>query len=314
MCTAISANKNGCYFGRNLDVFSSYGEKVVITPENYPFEFSDGTKLMHHYAIIGMAVVSNNVPLYFDGANSLGLSMAALNFPKKCEYNDQKEDKTNVASYELISRVLACCRNIDEVKKFTSRMNITKTPFSKDLSPTPLHWIVSDKTGSITIEQTKTGLNVYDNPYGILTNSPEFPFHIENLINYRHLTNTNPQESFDNDKISGYISNGMGTMGLPGDFSSPSRFVRAFYVKETSVFEGDESDRVSQFFHILYSVHHIKGSVKSTEGYEYTSYSSCINCDSLIYYYTTYYDLSIKSVDMKKENLSGDKLICFEKV
>ncbi|MBE7047241.1 MAG: choloylglycine hydrolase family protein [Ruminococcaceae bacterium] len=314
MCTAISVNKNGYYFGRNLDVFASYGEKVIITPENYEFRFSDGLILKNHYAIIGMAIDCGGVPLYFDGTNSCGLSMAGLKFPEKCVYNPPVEGKLNVASYELISRVLSMCRNIGEVKKFVSDMNITKTAFSKELTPTPLHWIVSDKSEALTIEQTADGLKVYDNPFGILTNSPEFTFHKENVRNFLHLSNANPQSSFCDDTKLNYISNGMGTMGLPGDFSSPSRFVRAFYVKETSLFEGEESDRVSQFFHILYSVYHTKGCVKSDEGYEYTRYSSCTDCDNLIYYYTTYSDLSMKAVDMKKANLSSDKLISGEKV
>ncbi len=312
MCTAVFTNKNGCYFGRNLDVFGSYGEKVIITPMNYVFRFSDGTVLENHYAIIGMAVESEGVPLYFDGANSCGLSIAGLNFPGKCVYNSTVEGKVNVASYEFISRVLCLCKDIEEAKRLAGTMNITKNAFSPRLSPTPLHWIISDRTGSVTVEQTEDGLKVYDNPFGILTNSPEFAFHSENIRNYRHLSNTNPKGSFcDRDELK-CISNGMGTMGLPGDYSSTSRFVRAFYVKETSVFEGSEEDKVSQFFHILYSVIHSKGCVKSEEGYEYTSYSSCINCDEMIYYFTTYSDMSVRAVNMKKENLSDDRLIKYD--
>lgn len=313
MCTAISVNKNGYYFGRNLDVFSSYGERVIITPINYVFEFSDGVILKNHYAIIGMAIESKGVPLYFDATNSCGLSMAGLKFPEKCLYNPPSEGKTNVGSYELISRVLSVCKDLEEAKKLLSVINITDRAFSKELSPTPLHWIVSDRKGSVVVEQTKEGLMLYDNPLGILTNSPEFNFHRENVRIYRHLSDSNCDCSFS-DKIEGCFSNGMGTEGLPGGFSSVSRFIRAFYVKETSLFEGDERDRISQFFHILYSVYHTKGCVKSDEGYEYTRYSSCTDCDNLIYYYTTYSDMTVKAVDMKKENLLSDKLILGEKV
>lgn len=312
MCTAISVNKNGYYFGRNLDVFSSYGEGVIITPCNYEFEFSDGTRLNNHYAIIGMGIECDGVPLYFDGANNFGLAIAALNFPHKCVYNEMVDNKTNVASYEFISRVLSTCESIDDVKKLTSDMNITKNAFSKKLTPTPLHWLVSDKTGSVTVEQTAEGIMVYDNQFDVLTNSPEFTFHKENLRNFLHLSNANPQSSFCDDTKLNYISNGMGTMGLPGDFSSVSRFVRAYYVKETSVFDGDERDNVSQFFHILYSVYHTKGCVKSEEGYEYTSYSSCINCDEMIYYYTTYSDLSPKAVYMNEADIAGSNIIKYE--
>lgn len=312
MCTAVSVNKNGSYFGRNLDVYGSYGEKVIITPTNYEFVFSDGLVLKNHYSIIGMAVECRGVPLYFDGANSEGLCAAGLNFPYKCVYNEPVDGKTNVASFEFISRVLSMCRNLNEAKELLKNVNITKTAFSSDFTPTPLHWIISDRCGSVTVEQTADGLRVYDNPFGILTNSPEFSFHTENVRGYRYLSNTNPEKSFSDNVELSCLSKGMGTIGIPGDFSSASRFVRAFYVKETSVFEGSEEDKVSQFFHILYSVFHPKGSVKSEEGYEYTSYSSCINSDDMIYYFTTYTDMSVRAVSMKKENLSGDRLIAYE--
>ena len=81
MCTAITFQTRDHYFGRNLDFEHGFGEKVVITPRNYPFTFRNTGRLNTHYAIIGMAVVDNNYPLYFDGTNEAGLSMAGLYFP-----------------------------------------------------------------------------------------------------------------------------------------------------------------------------------------------------------------------------------------
>ena len=312
MCTAISAGLENHYFGRNLDFEYSFGEKITITPRNYPFIFSDGTVNNNHYAMTGMAVVSKNYPLYFDAVNEKGLGMAGLNFPGNAKYNGEKEDKTNIASYEIIPKILCSFQSVSEARKMLSDANITNKAFDENYSPTPLHWIISDKKESVTVEQTEEGLKGYDNPVGVLTNNPTFDFQLFNLNNYLSVSKLEPTNNFTDKLNLKPYSRGMGGMGLPGDLSSMSRFVRASFTKLNSEFGKTEEEIVSQFFHILYSVYQQKGCAKVGEDYEITNYSSCCNGDKGIYYYTTYNNSRINGIDMFKEDLSGKELITYE--
>lgn len=313
MCTAVAYKTKDHYFGRNLDLEYSYHETVTITPRNYHFRFKNTEDMEAHYAIIGMAYVVDSYPLYYDATNEKGLSMAALNFPDNAVYQPVKADKMNVASYELISWILSRFESVDEVVKVLNEVNITNQQYSKELPVSPLHFMVSDKERSIVLEPMTMGLMIYDNPAHVLTNNPPFLYHITNLNNYMSLTNETPKNNFSEKLSLNQYSRGMGSLGLPGDLSSASRFVRAAFTTLNSVSGEKEEESVSQFFHILNSVYQQRGCVKMDKDvYEKTVYSSCCNTDKGIYYYTTYENSQITAVDMHRENLNGDTLISYE--
>lgn len=307
MCTAISCTAGDNYFGRNLDYEHDFGEKIVITPRNYKFRFAES-----HYAMIGMALPYNNYPLYFDATNEKGLSMAGLNFPGNAFYMPAKESKVNIASFEVIPWILSRCKSVDEAEKLLKNANITNEAFNEKIKPSPLHWIIADKTRAITVEQTKTGLHIFANPVGVLTNSPTFDMQMSNLTNYMGVTADAPVNKFSNKVDLEPYSQGMGGLGLPGDLSSTSRFVRASFVKLNSLFGETEVEKVRQFFHILCSVYQVKGCCKVGDGFEITNYSSCCNTDKGIYYYTTYNNGAINCVDMFKENLDNEEIFVYD--
>ena len=315
MCTAVAYKTKDYYFGRNLDLEYSYHETVTITPRNYCFRFRNTEDMTTHYAIIGMAYVVDSYPLYYDATNEKGLSVAALNFPDNAVYQGVKEEKINVASYELIAWILSRFSSVDEVLKVAGKVNITNQSFNKELPVSPLHFMIADKKKSIVLEPMTMGLMVYDNPVNVLTNNPPFLYHITNLNNYMSLTSEKPKNNFS-DKLSlNQYSRGMGSLGLPGDLSSASRFVRAAFTSLNSISGESEVESVSQFFHILNSVYQQRGCVKMDKGiYEKTVYSSCCNTDKGIYYYTTYENSRITAVDMHKEDLNGQELISYELV
>ena len=313
MCTAITYNTSDHYFGRNLDLEYSYKETVTITPRNYEFNFRKVGSVNNHYAIIGMAYVENNFPLYYDAINEKGLGMAGLNFPGNADYKEIEEGKNNVAPFEFIPYILSQCSNIEEAKNLLKNMNIAKINFSDELPASPLHWIISDKEKSITVESVKDGLKIYDNPVGILTNNPTFDMQLFNLNNYMSLSTEQPINNFSKSLNLDTYSRGMGGMGLPGDLSSLSRFVKATFTKMNSKSGNSESESISQFFHILESVYQQRGLVHmGEEKYEITIYSSCCNMDKGIYYYITYENSQITGIDMNKENLDSNELINFE--
>lgn len=312
MCTAATYKTKDHYFGRTLDYEYSYEEKVTITPRSYPFHFRKAGTVEQHYAIIGMAFIVGNYPLYYDATNEKGLSMAGLNFPGYADYKAEVQGMDNVAQFEFIPWILGQCATIAEVKDKLAHLNLIDMNFSEELPMSPLHWMISDGETSITVESVKEGLKIYDNPVGILTNNPPFDMQMFNLNNYKGLSIESPENHFAKGLDLSTYSRGMGAMGLPGDLSSASRFVRAAFTKMNSVSGDSESESISQFFHILGSVAQQRGCVHMGNGqYEITIYTSCCNTDKGIYYHTTYENSQITGVDMHKENLDGRELVAY---
>lgn len=312
MCTAATYKTNDFYMGRTLDYEFSYGDEITVTPRNYSFTLRHGGKLENHYAIIGMAHVAGNYPLYYDAINEKGLGIAGLNFVGNATYKpvDPSSSKHQITQFELIPFILGTCASLKEAKEALKNMDLVDTPFSPQLPVGSLHWLIADETGSITVEAVKEGLMIYDNPAGVLTNNPPFPQQMFQLNNYMHLSPRQPVNTFSKDLPLNTYSRGMGALGLPGDLSSSSRFVRASYVKMNSRCNGDELSSVSQFFHILGSVDQQRGCCEVAEGkYEITLYTSCCNATKGIYYYTTYENHQINAIDMHRENLDTTVLI-----
>jgi len=279
MCTAINFKTKEHYFGRNLDLEYTYQETVTVTPRNYPLRFRMTGEMDTHYAMIGMAYVVDGYPLYYDATNEKGVSIAGLRFAGNAHYPEKAEGKDNVAPFEFIPWVLSQCENMQQVRKLLEKVNLANISFSAELPLTPLHWMISYQEESLVVESMKDGLHVHDNFVGVMTNNPPFPIQLWNL---------------ENRKV------------LPGDLSSPSRFVRAAHVLKNSVCGLSEEESVGQFFHILTSVEQQRGCNRVDNGqYEITAYSSCCNADKGIYYYITYGNRQICAVDMHRENLDG---------
>lgn len=312
MCTAISYKTKDHYFGRNLDLEYSYEESVAVTPRNFPFLFRKERDFPKHYAMIGMAYVKDGYPLYYDAVNEKGLCMAGLSFPGNAVYLEEKDDKYNVTPYELIPWVLCQCKDVREAKELLEHTNLIRVAYNKELPLTPLHFMVSDRDGSFVIEPMKEGLVIHHNPVHVLTNNPPFDYHMCHLNQYMSLTKKTPMNTFSKELPLENYSRGMGGMGLPGDLSSSSRFVKAAFVRWNLVSAESEEESVSQFFHILTSVEQQKGCVQlENKEYEYTIYSSCCNTDRGIYYYRTYENSELTAVDMHREELGGDKVISY---
>ena len=310
MCTAISYKTDNLYFGRTLDYDFSYCEEVCITPRNFIFNFKHVQPISTHYAIIGMAYTVDNYPLYYDAVNEKGLCIAGLNFVGNAKYNQKNAIKDNISVFELIPWLLSLCATLDEVKRLLKKINITDTAFSDELPPASLHWLIADKSGSLTLEAVKDGLFVYDNPVGVLTNNPPFDMQLFSLNDYRHLSAKSTPNTFGSGLDLCEYSRGMGAVGLPGDLSSRSRFVRAAFTKANSVCGLGEADSVGQFFHIMETVSQTRGCCDMGDGkYEITVYTSCCNADKGVYYYTTYGNRQINAINMHREDLNGNALI-----
>lgn len=312
MCTAATYKTKDFYFGRTLDYECSYGEEIAVTPRNYPFHFREMGDIDSHYAMIGMAHMEQGCPLYYEAFNEKGLAIAGLNFVGNAYYNPPVEGKDNIATFELISWILCDCATVGECRKKLERMNLTNVTFNEYLPTAQLHWIIADKDEVITLESVKEGLRIYDNPVGVLANNPSFPEQMFQLNNYMYLSAKPVQNRFAKGLELTEYSRGMGALGLPGDLSSQSRFIRAAFVKMNSVSGDSEKESVGQFFHILGAVEQQNGCCELAGGeYEKTIYTCCGNTSRGIYYYTTYGNRQITAVDMYKEDLDGEKVSCY---
>ncbi|WP_337664979.1 choloylglycine hydrolase [Suilimivivens sp.] len=310
MCTAATYRTKDFYFGRTLDYEFSYGEEITVTPRNYPFSFRYLPEKREHYAIIGMAHVEEDYPLYYDAVNEKGLGMAGLNFVGNAVYGEVREGKENVAVFELIPYILSQCENTEEARELLGKIQITDTRFKEQLPNGRLHWIIADEKEAITVESVTEGLKIYENAPGVLTNNPPFPMQMFQLNNYMQLSSRQPENLFSDQLSLETYSRGMGALGLPGDLSSASRFVRVAFTKLHARSGEGEADSVGQFFHILGSVEQTRGCCELENGkYEITIYTSCCNATKGIYYYTTYTNRQITAVDMHREKLDGTELI-----
>lgn len=311
MCTAVSYKSIHHYFGRNLDLEYTYSESVAVTPRNYSFNFRHEGLLDNHFAMIGMATVVNNYPLYYEATNEAGLSVAALNFPGNAVYKPFDSSKTNITSYEFIPYILSKFDSVKNVKELLEYMNITDCSFSEEYPHSPLHWLISDKKESIVIEPLESGIKIHNNPVGILTNNPPFDYHLYHLSNYLNLTHEEPVNRFSNQVNLAPYSRGMGSIGLPGDLSSSSRFIKAAFTK-FNVLSGDSVvENINQFFHILSSVEQQEGCVKVDDKFEKSVYSCCCDTDTGIYYYKTYENSQITAIQMHRENLQQEQIVIF---
>lgn len=292
MCTAM--HMDGC-FGRTLDLEYGYAEQVVLTPRHFALPMRHRSPLTDHYAILGMATVVDGFPLYYDALNERGLAMAGLNFPHSGVYAPAREG--DVASFELIPYVLGRCATVAEAKAVLAQKRVCDTAFSAAFPPTRLHWMVADAEKSIVVESTADGLRVYDNPLGVMTNEPTFDRQLAHWEGFARLTADEPTPTPP------HLGRGSGSVGLPGDFTSPSRLVRAAFAATHS--EGGE-DAVGQFFHAMATVEVPRGCVRLPDGKYVTSrYTSCMDLVQGVYYYRTYGCQQIHAVRMAAE---GDAL------
>lgn len=316
MCTGLrftDADGN-LFYGRNLDVESSYGEKIMVTPRNYelPYKFLENTKTTK--ALIGMGIMAGDYPMYFDACNENGLGIAGLNFPNFAYFpKDPVAGKTNMAPYEFMLWLLEEFDTVAEAKEGLKKLCLIDAPFSPQMPVAPLHWFISDKDAAIVVESThEHGVQVYDDPVGVLTNNPEFPWHLMNLNNYVGLTpHDAPATTWGQQPVK-ELGVGTGSWGLPGDSIPASRFVKAAYLNANYPTVKTEKENVAKFFNILKAVAMVDGSVVNPAGKrELTIYTDCYSAKTKTYYYNRYDDFAIKQVQLNDENINANQVTMY---
>ena len=314
MCTGVRfGDDNGnMYFGRNLDWSTGYGQKVVLTPRGYSYKSAFlGEMKPQRGAIIGMAIVVENTPLYFDCANEAGLAVAGLNFPGYASYAPEAIDgKTNVAAYEFPLWLVMNFKTVDEAEKALRNVAIVAKPINEQFPVSQLHFIIGDAKRSIVVEYTANGMEIYHNDVDVLTNQPGYGWHKENLRNYLNLFPQMPKEvKWRGTRMTAFGSGSL-MRGIPGDYYSPSRFVRVAYLNTHYPVKSTEEENVSRLFHTLTGVAMIDGAAEMGDGKsELTIYTGGYSSATKTYYYNTYENPQIISVAMNDHNLDSSELV-----
>ncbi len=307
MCTCIAMRGKHFYFGRNMDIECSFGERVVLMPRKflYPYQFMG--KESEGYAMIGMAAVYAGVPLYAEGMNECGVCMAALQFPGNAHYFSQPtQGKINVAPYELIPYLLRNCQTVSAAEERLRAVRLIDKPFLAELPLAQLHWMIADRERTIVAEPTEDGLAIYENPFDVLANNPEFGYHRQHVNEFLNVTAAHAENRMLKTLPLRPYGQGMGAIGLPGDCSSSSRFVRAVFYLHNS---DRQSEGISQIFHILSGAEMIRGSVRtSSDQIDWTIYACGMDASDGIYYFKHYQNHRLSAVPFLRENLEGHAL------
>ncbi len=313
MCTGIrfSDGNGNLYLARNLDWTNGYGEQVLLTPTGYQPESPFGAVTSIGHAVLGMGIVEDDTPLYFDCGNEAGIAVAGLNFPGYAQYASEPVDgATNVAAFEFPLWVAAQFRSVDEVEAALDDVAIVDRPINEKYPSSLLHWIIGDSERAIVVEYTSDGMNVFNDDVDVLANQPGFRWHHENLRNY-----LNADPDFPKDTVLGRahltpFGSGSHMRGIPGDYYSPSRFVRAAYVNAHYPEKTSEEENVSRAFHTLQQVAMVDGCAAMDSGeFEKTIYTGLFSSQTATYYWNTYEDPAIRSVAMADYGSDGTELV-----
>lgn len=316
MCTAITlqSGQGETFFGRNMDFSYDIDPHIYIVPSGYEWNnVLNMRKIRNRYRFIGIGQELEGLLGFFDGVNEMGFAAAALYFAGYAKYNTGPDNgqEESIASFEFLHYLLGNCANTEELKRLLKQVKITGLEDPVTRTVAPLHWIAADRGGNcVVIEQTDRGLEVFDNPIGVLANSPDFKWHMTNLRNYMEASPVQTEEAFwGNYRLTPFGQAG-GTQILPGGYTSPARFVRTSYLKSFLPVPESRNEAVVSCFHIMESVTVPKGAViTSRNEYDYTRYTAFINTATCEYFFKTYDNIQVGTAGLYEEESPYQRLV-----
>lgn len=305
MCTAISFKGA---FGRNLDLDRGYGEKPMIIGRNFSLPSARFPLSRDHYRVLGIGFVAPKAlggldyPLLFDGINEKGLGVASLNFPSSALAEPSNDGGKGLAPHEVVPYLLAKFSSAKEAVSFLRNTIPAALPLDGYPLAT-LHYLITDSSEAYVAEPTATGFLIYPCKTGVLTNNPPYPFQLSNLDRHLNETDAYPEDRFG---AGATVDNvGMGAIGLPGDFSSASRFVKASFLLR----HGEQNKPVFSAVRTLEGVAMFKGTVKNKAGDdEYTIYTDVYDLKAGKMLYRPWESLSYAEADLNDDRIKDDSV------
>ncbi len=316
MCTGVrlKAADKSIVYGRTLEFGQDMQSQFIVIPRKFGLSGTlnngSGLQWKSQYAAVGANALGMNELL--DGVNEKGLAGGLFYFPGYAQYQEvtAANQAHAIAPWQLMTWILTTCESVAEVKKALATITVSNVVLTQWGITPPVHAIVHDVTGaSIVIEYTSSGLNIYDNPLGVITNSPSFDWHMTNLRNYISLTSINsPSITLDEINFTPF-GQGSGMFGLPGDFTPPSRFVRAVAFSKTISQTKNADECRDAVFHVLNLFDIPKGVVcEVAQGQTHcdvTQWTGVSDLANARYYVRSYDNQSIQMIDLKKCNLDA---------
>ena len=311
-CTGIRlvAKDGGVIAARTLEFGVDLHSNVLIVPAGTTLTgtLPGGAKGISYTTKHGFAGANaEGLTAIVDGLNDQGLYVGLFYFPDYASYPDFIKDNAAraMAPYEYGNWLLGNFANVDEVKANFDKVVLAPVVLDAIKQVPPVHFVVQDRSGkAVVIEPLNKSLKIYDNPLGVLTNSPSFDWHMTNLRNYVNLSATNVPPLNLGGVTLAQFGQGSGLRGLPGDFTPPSRFVRAVAFSQSAIQSSTASEAALQAFHILNNFDIPYGAVRDKQGgemhAEYTTWTSASDLKNLRWYFRTFNDQSIRSVDLTK--------------
>jgi choloylglycine hydrolase len=319
-CTGITIKpKDGSIiFARTLEFGMDLKSNILIVPRGKEFVGTAtgdkvGLRWKAKYGIVGTNAF--DLPVIVDGLNEKGLHVGLFYFPGFAKYQEMKAEDLakTLAPWELGSFLLGTCADVKEAVVAAKSVRVGAV-VQKDMGfVPPVHFIVTDASGkSVVLEYIGEELKVHANPLGVMSNSPTFDWHMTNLSNYVTMSDKNVEKiDLGGKEIKG-LGQGSGMLGLPGDFTPPSRFVRAVAFSKTTLPVEKAKDGVLQAFHILNQFDIPKGSARGIdqgkEVSDYTLWTSAADLKNLRYYFRTFDNSRIRMVDMKAVGLDAKEI------
>lgn len=325
-CTGIRliAKDGGVVAARTLEFGFDMHSEVLVVPAGTALTgtLPDGGKGISYTTKYGfLGANAEGLIAIVDGINDHGLYVGLFYFPDYASYPEATKENASraMAPHEYANWLLGNFATIDEVKANFNKIALVPVVIDAIKQVPPVHFVVYDRSGkSVVIEPLNKSLKIYDNPLGVMTNSPTYDWHMTNLRNYVNLTATNvPQLGLGGITLA-QLGQGSGLRGLPGDFTPPSRFVRAVAFTQSAIPSNTAAEAVLQAFHILNNFDIPYGAVRDEEGgqmhAETTTWTSASDLKNLVWYFKTYGDQSIHSVDLTKALAAAHGKIKFIKM
>lgn len=309
MCTAITlqSEQRENFFGRTMDFSYDIEPHLYVMPKDYVWDNDFNMHKIHNnYGFIGIGQQDDNKLVFFDGVNEQGFAAAALYFADYAKYDTLplSTKKSPVSSLDFLHYILGRCGSLKDLNKTVAHISIIGVPDPVTQTIAPLHWIATDRTGEcVIIEQTEAGLKLFRNTIGVMTNSPDFQWHMTNLRNYMDASPKQKKEAWwGNVQLKPFGQAG-GTIPLSGGYTSPERFVKTAYQKTHIQTPTNKIEAINACFHIAAGVTIPKGAVITDRNtYDYTKYTAFINTNTCEYFFTTYDNLQIGTASLWDNN------------
>lgn len=300
MCTAITlkSQQGETFFGRNMDFSYEIEPHLYIVPRDYQWDNAlNGGEIRNSYRFMGVGQELNGLLAFFDGVNEMGFAAATLYFAGYAAYDipPEPQAREQVASFDFLHYILGKCASVKDLAVILKNLAIVGQEDPVTGTVAPLHWIAADRSGEcVVIELTERGREVFYNPIGVMTNSPDFQWHMTNLRNYMEADPRQKDEAWwGNVRLTPFGQAG-GTQPLPGGYTSPERFVRTAYLKTHIPMPQSSEEAVVSCFHVMESVTVPKGAViTSRNAYDYTKYTAFINTNTCEYFFKTYDNIQV---------------------